>query len=238
MVSYALIGDLHSQIAPLQQALEHCENNNLTPIFLGDIFDSRCDTSDSAGVYRTLREAQTKFPGMKILRSNHQNKLERWLKGNNVFISTELRRTLEDFSESDVLWSEVDAWLNEMPYGFCFRDSLGTEYRCAHAFFPSWVVVPQYSDTYEVHTVGAKARGLFLFGPNDRDSGERITWWERHSDRDWVRVAGHYHVIHLGGNSLVIDGGCGGVTRSWWCEEPPELCLYEVENKQLLSFFG
>ena len=234
--NYALIGDLHSQLPPLLEALNYCLVHGLTPVFLGDVFDSRCPHSDSFGVYTALRSAQETFPGMVILRSNHQDKLERFIKGNQVRLSPELKRTLDDFQRAGVSLDSLLEWLESMPYGFCFREG-EREYRCAHAMFPSWVEVPEYEDTYEVRNLTRKGQQLAMYGPSYYGENRgRVFWWESETKREWVRVAGHYHIVYQDEKSLVLDGGCGGISRSWFCNNPPELCLYEVRERKLSRF--
>jgi hypothetical protein len=235
MDNYALIGDLHSQVAPLLKALDYCLLNDLTPVFLGDIFDSRCEYSDSVGVYQALKNAQSLIKNMQILRSNHQDKLERYLKGNNVHISPELQRSLNDFALSDVPASELLEWLESMPYGFCFRDENNIEYRCSHAMIPSWLEIPSYEHSLALYDVPRKAKQLMMYGPSHRDGQGRIFWWEKETERHWVRVAGHYHVVHTSEHNLVLDAGCGGVKRSWFCNEPPALVLWNTRNRQLVE---
>jgi hypothetical protein len=235
MDNYALIGDLHSQVAPLLKALDYCLLNDLTPVFLGDIFDSRCKYSDSVGVYQALRNAQFLFKNMQILRSNHQDKLERYLKGNNVHVSPELQRSLDDFATSEIPPSELLEWLESLPYGFCFRDENNIEHRCAHAYFPSWIEVPPFENSIAIYNMAKKARQLAMYGPSHRESRGRVFWWEGDSNREWVRVAGHYHVVHTSERNLVLDAGCGGVKRSWFCDEPPALVLWNTRDRQLVE---
>jgi hypothetical protein len=234
-MTYALIGDLHSQLAPLVESLLYCEDNGLTPIFLGDIFDSRCEQSHTVLVYELLRESQKNFPGMQILRSNHQDKLERWLKGNEVKITPELQRTIDELT-FDVEGTELLEWLESMPYGFCFRNTQGLEYRCAHAYFPRWVEVPEYEESVAIYEVARKARQLMMYGPSAKEGKGRLFWWRGESDRNWCRVAGHYHAVHESDRNLVLDGGCGGIKRSWFCNEEPVLCLYDVDKGHLVEF--
>ena len=233
MRDYALIGDIHSQYRPLWEALAYCQNNALIPVILGDVFDSRCDFSDSVGVYQLLRQAQ-KDLGAVILRSNHQDKLERYLKGNNVQVSPELQRTLDDFAASEVDPAHLLAWLESLPYGFCFKFQ-GREYRCSHAYFPSWIEIPDYPIFHFVRDVPKKARSLMMYGPHQREGKGRAFWWEGETERQWVRVAGHYHVVHQSDKNLVLDAGCGGTKRSWFCEESPALVLWDCSRKELVE---
>ena len=231
--NYALIGDIHSQIYPLEQAIAYCKTNNLRPIFLGDVFDSRCDTSDSVAVYHLLREVQTTMNAV-VLRSNHQDKLERYLKGNSVRVAIELQRSIDDFAASEVPAEELLQWMESLPYGFCFKQD-GVEYRCAHAYFPSWLEVDYETETL-VLDAPRKARQLMMYGPQDKVTRQRVFWWQKPSERSWTRVAGHYHVIHCEGKNLVLDGGCGSKDRSWFCREQPCLVLYDLSAGKLLEF--
>lgn len=237
---FAFIGDIHSQIAPLEKAVDYCLSRNLTPILLGDLFDSRMETSDSVGVYNLARKIQ-KDLGAVILRSNHQNKFERYARGNNVRVEGEFSRTLEDFAQANIPVEEVAEWLNTFPYGLVLRDTSGKEYRCAHAMFPSWIVIPRYEEMHEVHQVTSKARDYMLYGPRVPgavwpDEETRVFWWEKESSRDWVRVAGHYHTVVISDKNLVIDGQMGGSTKPDFDPTTARLCLWDVEARDLVTF--
>lgn len=62
---------------------------------------------------------------------------------------------------------------------------------------------------------------MCLYGSRTQ-SGGRNFWWLKPTlnSRSWVRVAGHYHQVHLGLDnlSLVLDGSCGdpGGTLVCW----------------------
>jgi hypothetical protein len=242
-MKYAFIGDIHSQVAPLELALQHCAENNLTPIFLGDLFDSREAQSYSVEVYRLVRHWQ-EHRGAIVLRSNHQDKFERWAKGNGVQVKGEFARTVEDFAQEGIDPGEVLAWLDSMPYGVVFRDSRDTEYRVAHACFPSWLEIPEYEGVYQVNQVSKKERKFMLFGPQVAgavwpEQETRVLWWLKESNRSWVRVAGHYHEVHVSDRSLVLDGGCGGSSRDWPTSAQRAhscLCLWDVEAALLTQF--
>ena len=234
MKRLALIGDIHSQIAPLRAAWRWCQHHNLTPLFLGDLFDSRTATSDTVAVYNLVREIQAQTDAI-VLNSNHQDKLMRVLRGNPVRLDfvPELKRSLAEFDEAGVDRDELLSWLNTCPYGYVFRDSVGTEYRCAHAMFPSWLPIPYYEVDHCVTEASNKAKDLFLYGPRNRETRERVEWWLLESEREFVRVSGHYHVVFNGPKSLVLDGGCGG---GQWVKDAGALVLWDVEAKSLVTF--
>lgn len=226
MTNFALISDVHSQSDKLNQALNVCHKNNLTPLFLGDLFDSKCDNSDSFGVYELVRNAQ-ETAGAIVLQSNHQNKLIRYLRGNNVMENFGLDKTIVDLFETKNLdQNEILTWLESFPYAIVFRDNHGKEYRASHAYFSSQIEVPEYENYHLIHDVTKKQMNQMLYGIfSGRD---RIAWWENHSNNDWIRVCGHYHVVHMDSYSIVLDGCCG--------ENEGALLLYEVNSKKLHRF--
>jgi DNA integrity scanning protein DisA with diadenylate cyclase activity len=75
-MGYAIIGDVHSDAKKLKRALDYAKEHELKVILLGDLFDSRCDYSDSVKVYELVKNS-----GAIVLQSNHQEKLIRYLKG-------------------------------------------------------------------------------------------------------------------------------------------------------------
>lgn len=242
MKKYGIIGDVHSQLKPLEKAANYCLEKGLTPILLGDLFDSRIASSDSAGVYNLARKMQAEMDAT-VLQSNHHAKLQNYARGKEVFISEGFQATLNDFEQANIHIQDVAEWLESLPFGIVFKDSKGIEYRCAHAMFPRWIRVPSYEDCYKVDKVTSKSRGAMLYGPKIKgatwpEQEDRIFWWQRETDREWVRVAGHYHVVHTSEKNLVLDGGMGGSCREEDVLDPPggSLCLWDVEDRRLVQF--
>jgi hypothetical protein len=230
MTETFLIGDVHSQADNLERALAHVLNSggeSARVIFLGDLFDSRCATSQSAEVYGIVRSFQDAY-GATVLNSNHQDKLRRYLSGSPVRVDLvpELGRTIREFEETNIDRDELLGWLESCPYGYVFNDSSGREYRCAHAYFPSWVEPDGAVVTGE--GLPRKARDLMLYGKRDHETKQRVRWWEHESRVPWTRVSGHYHCVHLSERSLVLDGQCGN--------EGGQLPVYEVNAGRLTYF--
>jgi cell fate (sporulation/competence/biofilm development) regulator YmcA (YheA/YmcA/DUF963 family) len=228
-MAFALISDVHSQAQPLKLALEYCSNHNLTPLFLGDLFDARIENTDSVSVYHQVKE-QIENNSAICIQSNHQNKLLRYLKGNNVFIGDDLQRTLDDFKKANISLEEVYEFLNTMPYGVVFKDKNQVEYRVAHAYFSSRIDVPEYEDfclIYE-NRLNKSTKSTMLYGPIQREEKQRIEWWKNNRTRDYVLVSGHYHTVCINENSIVLDPECGSPDGA--------LGLYDVNNKVLKRF--
>ena len=237
-MGYAFIGDIHSQHEILGVALDYCYNNELTPILLGDVFDTHHRCGNAYQTYSLLREAQEDL-GAIILRSNHHNKLERHLEGKVVRMSTNFVRTLKDFEEAGFDIANLKEWLLSFPYALVLTDYRGQEYRVAHAFFPSSLKVDHRNTLTKIFEVPRKVKDQLLYGPVVKDKNGkrcRLEWWKEPRNRGWKRVAGHYHVLHEDTHSLVLDGCLGG--SELYTSDPRDelLALYDVDDQRLLTF--
>jgi len=228
----ALIGDVHSQAEPLTKALEFVKKAGAMPLFLGDLFDSRCGRSETLEVYRIAQDSQREL-GAIILNSNHQDKLRRYLTGGGVNLTRipELSRTIREFDEAGTSRDELVDWLTRMPYGYIFRDAHLREYRAAHAYFPSRVGGPSteaMGREIRREDVNSAEKDLMLYGKKDPVTKKRVRWWDDDRTFPWVRVSGHYHCVHVSDSSLVLDGCCGN--------EGGKLPVYLVDDRELRYF--
>ena len=230
-MNYVLIGDIHSQANQLNEALHYIRENiqNARIIFLGDIFDSKHDYSDSYSVYNLVREAEEEFNAITI-QSNHQDKLIRYLRGNKVELNNGLDKTVEELIQHDVSSDEMYNWLIRQSFGVVFRDKFGLEFRCAHAYFSSEAKLMNYGDYYLVRTLSRQQKHEFLYGLQDSKKS-RVNWWEEdNSHNNFVRVAGHYKTIYLNleNKSLILDSRCG--------DSDGVLSIYDVNSRKLHQF--
>lgn len=230
MTNFALISDVHSQAHLLSLALEYCSSHNLTPLFLGDLFDSRVEKTDSVSVYKQVKN-QVENNSAICIQSNHQNKFIRYIKGNSVYIGEDLQKTLNDFSDSDISLEEVYDFLINMPYGVVFKDNNGIEYRVAHAYFSSRIQIPEYENYCLIHEdrLNKSTKSTMLYGPIDRQNKIRIEWWNTCKNNDYVLVSGHYHTTFINENAIVLDPECGS--------EGGSLGVYDVNSKILKKFY-
>lgn len=230
MKNYALIGDIHSIYSRLSQALTYCEHQDLIPIFLGDIFDSRCSVSDSVGVYNLIRDAEKKLNAV-VLQSNHQNKFIRYLKGHKISANHGLDVTIEEFKNSSIDMNELLEWLDNRPYGAVFKDKDDLEYRCAHAYFSSRIEVPNYEEIHLIHSnqLNKKIKNVMIYGPVNNEG--RIEWWKTNKKHHYKMVSGHYHKLIIEDHCLILDGECGDEGDHVF------LALYDVNKKLLKKFF-
>jgi hypothetical protein len=226
-MKYAIIGDVHSMGQNLAQALHHCKDNKLTPILLGDLFDSRCDVSETLYVYNLARMAQKEM-GAIILNSNHGARLIEALTNQieDEPYCSETFRTLREFQEAGVDFESLTRWLAKMPDGFVFWDADGQEYCCAHAYFPSNYRDRKAEQPYFVWAQDDADMDRFIWGPLNKHK-RRIHWWGEKRP-GFTRVAGHYHFVLDQPGSLILDANSGFDNGG--------LMLYDVDAKKSVYF--
>ena len=230
-MNYVLIGDIHSQADKLEDALSFIKENiqNARVVFLGDIFDSKNSYSDSYAVYNLVREAEKELNAITI-QSNHQDKLIRYFKGNKVELNNGMDKTISDFIQYDVSFTDMYEWLIRQAFGIAFRDEYGIEFRCAHAYFSPEVQIQNYEDQYLVKAITRHQKHEFLYGLQDSKKN-RVNWWELdNSENSFIRVSGHYKTIYtnLENKSLVLDSCCGDVEG--------KLSIFNVNSRTIHQF--
>jgi predicted MPP superfamily phosphohydrolase len=230
-MNYVLIGDIHSQADKLYDALSFIKNNikDSRIVFLGDIFDTKNNYSDSFSVYTLVRQAEQELNAITI-QSNHQDKLIRYIRGNKVELNNGLDKTIEEFNQNNVQLVELYDWLIRQSFGIVFRDEFGIEFRCAHAYFSSEVQIQEYNEQYFVKAITRHHKHEFLYGLQDSKKN-RVNWWElNNSENSFVRVSGHYKTVYtnLENKSLVLDSCCGDIKG--------KLSIYDVNSRAIHQF--
>lgn len=229
-MNYVLIGDVHSQAKNLENALTFIRKKikNARVIFLGDLFDSKNSYSDSLGVYNLVRESEIDLNAI-ILQSNHQDRLIRFLKGNEIRLNHGLDKTISELSSHislDVLYE----WLIRQSFGIVFKDIYDVEFRCAHAYFSDEIQIQEYKYEYFIRAIKKEFKHQFLYGVQDSKKN-RIEWWNQNNqNQSFVRVSGHYRnlYVNLENKSLVLDSCCG--------DENGKLSVYDVNSRSLHQF--
>lgn len=229
--SYFLIGDVHSQGTILSKALAHAKARKLTPVFLGDIFDSRCANSETIYVYHQVRLAEKEL-GAIVLNSNHQLRLLNFFNGETESPSyaEETWRTMAEFEDSGLDLREICEWLDSLPAGFVFSDKYGRRHACAHAYFPPQLM-RKGEEEWFVTDISKDQRYEMAWGPVWPTKGGRYRrryWWREDHLRNWTMCVGHYHTVWVDDKSIVLDANCG--------YEAGMLPAYEVDNKVLVHF--
>ena len=228
-MTYLLVGDIHSQGSGLSKAIRFAKENELTPIFLGDVFDSRCDNSDTIYVWNQLRVAQKEL-GAFVLNSNHQVRLRNFIDADfeSPSYTSETWRTLAEFEEAGVDMEELRDWLGRRPDGVSFLDKDGRLHGCAHAYFPlHWVDHEQKDGVRVFYCKDSNEEEQVVWGPH-RHGHRRLRWWEDETPRSWTRCAGHYHTVYNSENNVVLDANSG--------YPDGQVPAYVVDSKTLVYF--
>lgn len=175
----AFIGDVHGcfdELSTLLEkvgfsigedfSLEHSEN--LVPVFLGDITDRGPRNRDC------LRLVVTNWKQGRCLwtMGNHDNKLFRWMKGNDVRAAYGLEKTIAELEED---WPFKES-----------REALG------HFLLqnvPTRLVFKEHG-VVAVHAQNSEDGNDHVYGQRGED-GRRLSWWETHQGPEFV-VFGHY----------------------------------------------
>lgn len=193
----AFIGDIHSCYDELRRLLEsigYWQENDiwLAPkdfcklIFLGDLTDRG---PESVKVLKTVMQL-CKDGFAEVVIGNHDDKLYRYLKGNNVRLSHGLELTakhLHVLTEEQI--AEVKEFLGALPSSIEV-DIEGKKYVAAHAYWQEWMKKPDLNPK--------RVRELNMYGVVDNNAApgapSRVSWWEdpKYQSREATVVFGHY----------------------------------------------
>ena len=95
-MKYLVLGDIHNEYKMFMDAVLYADENNLTVISVGDLVDYGPHAKSTIHLARTI--AVTKKA--RFIEGNHDNKVYRYLKGNNVIVTKQMEQTIADL-ESD-----------------------------------------------------------------------------------------------------------------------------------------
>ncbi len=105
---YLIIGDVHGCYDELKELIEKSKiTKNTAIIFVGDLFDKGIKNKEVLEYFKSLTNVYT-------ISGNHEEKLKRYLRGNNVSISHGLDRTIENLNLDDINTKEARELLFEL----------------------------------------------------------------------------------------------------------------------------
>jgi protein phosphatase len=207
---YDIVGDLHSCFIDFKRLLEKLnyreENRFIHPdgrkvVLVGDIFDRGWYPALTFHMVKNMKESGS----LVLTKGNHDDKLERWAKGNNVQLLHGLDATIKEFEKANITKEQVLDLFNSIPYFLNLDDNRLI------------VVHAAWKDKYiDRDPMNKKLRSYCIFGPTTgREIGgfpERIDWAsERSISKDSPLVIhGHQPVHEIRKINKVwnIDTGC------------------------------
>lgn len=246
---YDLIGDVHGCRSELGTLLEELgwmpdgPQNYLPPrpgrvvVFVGDLTDRG---PDSVGVLRlvaTMWEQGRAY----LVRGNHDDKLRRYLKGNDIKIDGHLQTTVDEFealeqADRDALTARSLALLEHSPHWALLGQSM-------HSHCGTWADVVVAHAAWKPSLMMSKkdkVRWFCLYGPNtgkkdERGYPERLDWRPRYPDHGPRCITGHTPFSgepQWHGKTLCLDTACvfGERLTAWrW----PELELVSTPAERV-----
>ncbi len=108
---YIVIGDVHNESNLLGHAIDYALLNELRMVFVGDLVDY------GPGATATIHMAHSllKNHNAIFVEGNHDNKIHRYLLGNDVTISHGMVSTIEALKDDEVAKKFVDIYENMLP---------------------------------------------------------------------------------------------------------------------------
>lgn len=209
------IGDLHSVLPCLKQAIEFADENNLFLVSVGDLFDGGEYPYEVAEMVLDRLNGN----GYAQVRGNHDNKLYRYAIGNPVKLGSEQFQTLKNVGDHrhDLFVDLVKRIYDHPKTAFCFKLN---NLRVIHAGIHRrlWA---------EECEVSGGIKSMALYGQKDGSIDEqgyenRIYDWLDDMPHGSVGVVGHdrealgkgkkeplIHRTRQGGHIFFIDTSCG-----------------------------
>ena len=151
-MKYLVLGDIHNEYKLFMDAVLFAKENDLTIISVGDLVDYGPHAKSTIHLARTIATTMN----AKFIEGNHDNKIYRYLKGNDVVIAKSMTNTVNDLESDDIvkdnfnfLYENMKSWMN-----------VGDTY-ITHAAFTSTF--------WEGDTDSKQAKRAYLYGEIDKD---------------------------------------------------------------------
>lgn len=232
-MKHAIIGDVHGRYRQLIRILNDLDikykfggwvnNGDYKVVQLGDLNDWGKDGDYSSLHCLEIMMELTKAGFAEVVHSNHQDKLQRYLKGNKITPSHGLDRTIEEIKETSMdFQGELYNWLNKRPVYYEFIENK-QRYVCTHAYiddrtFHMFETDPHWDET-------SKSRDYVtsqcIYGLTNKEG--RLKWFEEDATdrfKSFHLICGHYHVEKYEKNYTMLDN------------EEELVCWIPSENKQ------
>lgn len=228
---YDIIGDIHSCFTELSSLLSllgyninsngiyHPDNRRI--VLVGDLFDRGPYPNQTLDMVENLISS-----GHFIIKGNHDDKLQRWAKGNKVKKNHGLEDTAHFFEDKK---DRVFSIVSSFPY-FLLLDNENLV--VCHA---GW-----RNDFKDMDPFNKRVRAYCIYGPvskvDDDGTPHRIDWEKDRTEQKPIIVHGHRIVreVRKIGNVWNIDTGCvfGGLLTAL---RYPEMTLTQVKAEKIYS---
>ena len=110
MSKYLVLGDIHNEYRFFMDASIYAEKNDLHIISVGDVVDYGKHATSTIALASTL----SKTGKATFIEGNHDNKIFRYLKGNNVTVSHGMVSTIEALESDPIVYEDFMTFYNNM----------------------------------------------------------------------------------------------------------------------------
>ena len=110
MSKFLVLGDIHNEYKFFMDASIYAENHNLHIISVGDVVDYGPHATSTIALASTL----SKTGKATFIEGNHDNKVFRYLKGNNVTVSHGMVSTIEALESDPIVKEDFMTFYNNM----------------------------------------------------------------------------------------------------------------------------
>lgn len=206
---FDIIGDVHGCAYELLLLLEKLgytrkgaiyQHPNRKAVFVGDL----TDRGRSSGTVFSLVKDMVSAGSALLSRGNHDDKLMRWAKGNNIILNHGIDKTIEDLERLRIDKKSVYSFLNSTPMFLSLdQDKLIVVHGAWHNGFKD---ISPFNKKCRSWTLYAPTTGKTL--PNGLP--DRIDWAIERKEKEPLIVYGHqpYREPRVLNGTYGIDTGC------------------------------
>lgn len=211
MKKLIFVGDIHGRIDLLKNLLNSYSIDDYFYVFCGDLNDYGDEYRDisssldcinivSAYVARGLAEC---------VKSNHQDKLMRYLKGAKVTPSHGLNNTITEIEKKTQDYRDgLAKWLEERPYFFKISED-GKDYVAVHAYFDDYMLdIVENTRALENKKKLDWFKSCCIYGMTTKTEGRIEFWRGDHIEKNITKfhlISGHYHQTINRNNFTMLD---------------------------------
>lgn len=146
-MGFLVVGDIHNEIEQMTAVVDFATSKDLDMIFVGDLVDYGPSPAEVIKLANSL-------PNALFIEGNHDNKIHRFTKGNDVVIGVNQQGTVDALEDAEVLEAWIELYAKMQPYV-----SIGNTY-ITHAGFSG-----EFWDGVD----NKKVKRTFLYGEIDNN---------------------------------------------------------------------
>jgi len=181
---FLVIGDIHNEYAMFKDAVEFASANDLRFVSVGDLVDYGPDPFDTISLAYSL----AKTTDAVFIEGNHDNKISRYILGNDITISHGLQVTV-DLLNTSVTAKDLFKFVHSQMLSY---------FRIGNTVITHGGVHP---DFWNGITDSKAVKSTFLYGQIDRSRGtvlrngmeypHRVYDWTKSIPKDKIVIVGH-----------------------------------------------